>query len=149
MQVHETYKLTPFAPTPEGMTQLNLQLGVILDQIAEKFATLEGRENRVAEFNGDVDHKGKRVKNVGPSQANGDAVNREEVAGLIDASIRRAKIVLSREATEEAVVTHSVTGGDTVLQSGVESALDALGAKVNEIISILQRARLERAVRVR
>lgn len=42
----------------------------------------------------------------------------------------------------DASVAHSVTGADTIDQSDLEAALDALGGKVNAILAVLEEYKL-------
>ena len=136
-QVHETYKLAPV----EDVEQLVLQLQTFLDQIAEKFAMLEGRDGRVSVLAGDIDHGGKRIKSVGVSQAEDDAVNRLEVIGLIKQSLNQVEFSLGRLISSDANVAHSVTGAGTVDVATLDSALDALASKINDVVATLAGAR--------
>ena len=137
-QVHETYKLAPFAPTIEGLEQLHLQLSQILDQISEKFAVLEGREGRVAVIESDIDLDGNRIRNVGQSISAGDAVSRKDAVGIASQQVKAVlSLVGAGSSSVAASTSHSVAGADNVSQSDIESALDALGTDINSVVTTL------------
>ena len=137
MQPVEHYRMPNVTFDESGLDEMTRSFNVILDKISLRLSDMEGREGKDIQLAGDLDLDGKRIRNVGQSQGNLDAVSREEALNLANQELRKARIVLSREATAAATIAHSVTGGDTVSQSGVETALDNLGTSLNEIISIL------------
>jgi hypothetical protein len=152
---------------PDDVRNAFVELNRILLYILERQQKMRGLDGYTPEFANDVDVGFNKVTNMAMGLVDTDALRRDQalleiIAGngitvtdngdgtVTIAAVVRAGyginldangLALKKQAHETDVsTTYDVTGGDTVSQVSVESALNELGTKINNILAKLESA---------